>query len=187
MKKLILAGAIVIAMLSVSGLQYKAQAGEIDGCSACYKKKNGQLRLVSSLSKCLKSEKPINLCQAYNPTYPGDFVGTWTGSGSTEGRVVNLTLTIGTNGESTFVTEQPTKPRTDTHSFSVTDVVNGTLSYALPVSDLDNGHPDCINWNVQCTSTLDSAKTTMTQSCEGTICGSGGGQPYSWTLTLSKQ
>jgi len=63
MKKLFLIGAIVIAMLTVSGLQYKAQAGEVDGCNACYKKKNGQLRLVSGPDECLKSEKYINLCQ----------------------------------------------------------------------------------------------------------------------------
>jgi hypothetical protein len=56
MIKLFLIGAI--AMLTVTGLQGKAQAGEIYGC---YKKNNGQMRIVSSLKKCLKSEKPITL------------------------------------------------------------------------------------------------------------------------------
>ncbi len=84
MKKLFLIGAIVIAMLIVTGLQYKAQAGEVDGCSACYKKKNGQLRLISSSGKCLKSEKYINLCQvsstyqAKNDYFPLGQGDTWT-------------------------------------------------------------------------------------------------------------
>ena len=76
MKKLFLIGAIVIAMLIVSGLQGNAYAGgkktntsTIDGCDACYKKNNGQLRLVSGTNKCLTSEKYIDLCKVYSSTY----------------------------------------------------------------------------------------------------------------------
>lgn len=58
MKKLSLIGAIVIGMLVVSGLY---SPGDADDFYGCYKKNNGQLRIVSSLKKCLKSEKPIIL------------------------------------------------------------------------------------------------------------------------------
>ena len=60
MRKLILILISVFVILGVAGLQGKAEAEEILGC---YKKNNGQLRIVSDHSECLKSENPIVLGQ----------------------------------------------------------------------------------------------------------------------------
>lgn len=60
MKKIILVVVTVIAMLAITGFYSKGDASEIYGC---YKKNNGQLRIVDSLSKCHPSENPIILGQ----------------------------------------------------------------------------------------------------------------------------
>ncbi len=57
--------------ITVVGLHGKSHGDEIYGC---YKKNNGQLRIVSSIKKCLKSEKSIILNQTtqsdtYNKAY----------------------------------------------------------------------------------------------------------------------
>jgi hypothetical protein len=52
---------------------------------------------------------------------------------------------------------------------------NGTLNVNLPVEEGGEGHPDCINWDVQLTCTLDKTFTVMTITGGGTTCGAGGG------------
>ncbi len=56
MKKIVLITLIVIGMIAVSGFYNMGDADEIYGC---YKKNNGQLRIVDSLSKCDLSENPV--------------------------------------------------------------------------------------------------------------------------------
>jgi hypothetical protein len=129
MKKLFLIGAIVIAMLIVTGLQYKAQADEVDGCSACYKKNNGQLRLISSSGKCLKSENYINLClacstyQPQNDYFPMGQGDTWTYYDLA--RQKNETHLI--SGTETVNGVDATKMIVGEDTYLLFDIYNGTL------------------------------------------------------------
>lgn len=193
MKKLFLIGALVIAMLTVAGLQGRAQADAIDGCYGCYKKKNGQLRLVSSLSKCLKSEKPINLCQTYNSTFSnGNFIGTWKGSITFSSIGENIicsdsTVVLALNGtqlDGTLTGANCVGGNMGINNISGT-VSNGTFSFNLPNSDPSD--PDCANWNLPMTANLDANLTSMTVNGSGTVCGSGGGKQGTVTGSLDKQ
>ncbi|MCG2722237.1 MAG: hypothetical protein L6290_09520 [Thermodesulfovibrionales bacterium] len=58
----------IISFLLVTWLPCKADDSVIN---ACYKKKNGQLRLVSDPSQCLKSELPISWGGAVEPQPSG--------------------------------------------------------------------------------------------------------------------
>ena len=58
MKKLTVVLTSFLFLLTIIGLSNQVEAGERLGC---YKKNNGQLRIVSNHSDCLKSEDPITL------------------------------------------------------------------------------------------------------------------------------
>lgn len=61
MRKLSFIIVAVTVMIAFTGMLNKGEAGSIYGC---YKKNNGQLRIVSSSGKCLPSEKQIVLNQS---------------------------------------------------------------------------------------------------------------------------
>ncbi len=61
MRKLSLIIVAVTVIIAFTGMLNKGEAAEIYGC---YKKNNGQLRIVNSSGKCLPSEKPIVLNQS---------------------------------------------------------------------------------------------------------------------------
>ncbi len=63
MRNLIVSIVIILAVLFVTGIQSQ---GEEDVIHGCYKKKNGQLRIVKKNKKCRKSETPIS----WNQTGP---------------------------------------------------------------------------------------------------------------------
>jgi hypothetical protein len=70
MRKLSLIIVAVTVVIAFTGMQSKGEAAEIYGC---FKKNNGQLRIVSSSGKCLPSEKQIVLNQSNDGRY--EFVG----------------------------------------------------------------------------------------------------------------
>lgn len=101
MKKLLLIGAIVIAILAASGLYSPGDASEVYGC---YKKINGQLRIVDSFSKCHPSENPITLGGSEKPLIRFEnicFTGTQTDFGDTPigGTPFTLGITVRSIGE----------------------------------------------------------------------------------------
>lgn len=70
MKKLILVIVVAFAVIAFTGMFSKGEAADIYGCA---KMMNGQLRIVSSKSDCLKSEKAIVISQSDDKKY--EFVG----------------------------------------------------------------------------------------------------------------
>ena len=110
-----------------------------------------------------------------------DFVGTWTGTAS---------YAIGSDLGSSLITVQlagidPTTITVTTDTTVSTEsclsVLNGSLRFPIPNSAPDD--PDCANWGVFMTGTLDVNGTTMTVSAEGNFCND---TPGTITGSLSK-
>jgi hypothetical protein len=114
-----------------------------------------------------------------------DFVGTWIGTANIGGedRQVNVTLDNTLTG-SIVVTGTT---RVDTHQPITGNVLNDVLFFDMPVSDLDTGDPDCINWDYSCEGRLSDNMTRMTTECSGIVCGPGGGQQFEGTFIVYKQ
>ena len=74
MKKFILIIVMISAILIVTGIAKQGEADEIYGC---YKKNNGQLRIVDSLSKCHPLENPIILNATDSGFTTGNLAGEW--------------------------------------------------------------------------------------------------------------
>ncbi len=85
MKKLSLIIVAVTVMIVFTGMLNKGEAGSIYGC---YKKNNGQLRIVSSSGKCLSSEKQIVLNQSEGRY---EFVGFSTAKSNGAGGILKFT------------------------------------------------------------------------------------------------
>jgi hypothetical protein len=85
MRKLSLIIVAVTVMIAFTGMLNKGEAGSIYGC---YKKNNGQLRIVSSSGKCLPSEKQIVLNQSSDGKY--EFVGFSTAKSSGAAGILKL-------------------------------------------------------------------------------------------------
>ena len=120
------------------------------------------------------------------------FVGVWDGVVVVEPPMVEppvpVTLTlwaVGDTASGTLVGEG--QLGTETHTITGGTVSQGLLSFDLPVGDLSEGHPDCVNWDVSCTASLDQTKRFMTLHGEGIMCGSGGGQEGRFTAILTKR
>jgi hypothetical protein len=114
-----------------------------------------------------------------------NFVGTWIGTINMENEDRDAELTINDVLEGTFIITGSS--RTDLHDNIDADYSNEFLTFDLPVSNSDEGHPDCINWSVECEATLSNDLATMDLFCEGIVCGDGGGQDYNFTIDLVKQ
>ena len=125
------------------------------------------------------SKVPVNCQHSAN-----DFVGIWKGSITVEGKTLATTLTLNSILSGSY--KVTGSNGTDTHNISGS-VSNSILSFKLPVSDLNAGDPDCVNWDVNCNATLSENSLSMHVSCSGTICSPGGGQPGSINDTLAKQ
>jgi len=114
-----------------------------------------------------------------------DFVGTWTGNIVVEGEPRTMTLTLDGALQGTSVTVGSS--RTDINNMSGT-VSDGILSLIMAVSNAEKYHPDCINWDVTCSGILSGDDwSVMTMTCSGIQCGAGGGQPFSHSITVTKQ
>jgi hypothetical protein len=114
-----------------------------------------------------------------------DFVGVWNGSVNIEGedRATKLTFDENLNGAYVIVGSN----RTDIHDDIVANFLNQMLYFDLPVSNLDEGNPDCVNWYIKCEATLSGDLSLMDLYCEGIACGSGGGQYIELTDILEKE
>ena len=106
-----------------------------------------------------------------------DFVGTWTGSYSTdivftgtstvtETGSGNLTLALALNNSSLTGTLTDSNPNGFTTSnLTGITVTNGILSFPVPNTQTTN--PDCANWNVTSSATLDSSLKNMDFNMSG--------------------
>jgi YVTN family beta-propeller protein len=63
--------------------------------------------------------------------------------------------------------------------------LNGIFTFALPT--VTPADPDCANWNVTVTATLNENQTSMNIDGSGTFCSSGGGQAGTYSGVLTKQ
>jgi hypothetical protein len=64
-------------------------------------------------------------------------------------------------------------------------VTDGKLYLTMAIIDEDKGSPDCADWNVTCVGALSGDNwTLMNMTFSGTVCGPGGGQPFSNTGIL---
>jgi hypothetical protein len=115
------------------------------------------------------------------------FPGVWKGTSVIDGKEQQTTLTLDSALKGKVVNVIISSSSTYTHNNISGTESNGTLYFDLPLSNEDQGNPDCVNWNMSCSATLSQNFTAMTLSCSGTACGSGGGQPMNVTLTLTKQ
>jgi hypothetical protein len=113
-----------------------------------------------------------------------DFAGVWKGNISVEGKNISSTLTLDSSLTGSYVTTGLSGVDTSNISGSV---LNGVLSFNLPVGSLEVGNPDCANFNVNCSATLSQNLLIMYLSCSGTVCSASGGQPGSFTDMLDKQ
>jgi len=113
-----------------------------------------------------------------------DFVGTWKGSITVEGKTLSTMLTLNSTLSGSYIATGSNG--TDAHNISGS-VSNSILSFKLPVSDLGAGNPDCVNWDVNCSATLSENSLSMFLSCSGTVCSRDGGQPGSIEDILNKQ
>lgn len=116
------------------------------------------------------------------------FVGFWQGSGTfvaeDETKTEDGTLNLSFNGDNlagAFMTEtEPLEP-----PFSISGTVNnGIFTFDVPNSDPSN--PDCANWDVDATATLDAGLTTMSLEFSGIFCGLGGGKQGTSSASLTK-
>lgn len=145
--------------------------------------------LVMSLGCSKSSDSPTS------PSAPvpsnNDFAGIWNGSiaGVAPDENINCTLTVNLAVNSNQLAGTMTGSNCSggtMGSWNVSGTVsNGTFSFNFPNSDTTN--PNCANWNMPATATLDSNLTTMTINSSGTVCGPGGGKPGSLTGTATKQ
>jgi hypothetical protein len=113
-----------------------------------------------------------------------EFPGTWKCTSVIDGKQQQITLTLDITLKGTLVSVVSSSGLTYTAIISGMET-NGILYFDLPVSD--QGNPDCVNWDMSCSATQSQNYTVMNLSCSGTACGSGGGQPMSFTWTLIKQ
>jgi hypothetical protein len=115
-----------------------------------------------------------------------DFVGVWKGSGifvaADETQNISIVLNLSVEGSAlvgSFVTDKD-------EPVSITgNVANGIFTFEVPSSDPNN--PNCLNWDVTATASLDENLTTMSLEFTGTFCGPGGGKPGTFSGTLIKK
>jgi hypothetical protein len=111
-----------------------------------------------------------------------DFVGTWTGSvpylmEDGEAGNANVTLTLTVKGNQIIGTmEESIEGWTVDIDGSES---NGVFQFNLPASEPAN--PDCINWDVSFTATLNGALDKMDLTGGGIFCGLGGGKSGSFS------
>lgn len=111
-----------------------------------------------------------------------DFTGIWTGfvpylMADGETGTANVTLTLSVNGNHLVGTmhesiEGWTVDLTGSES-------NGVFEFDLPTSEPTN--PDCVNWDVSFTATLNGNLDEMDLTGGGIFCGSGGGKSGSFS------
>lgn len=133
-----------------------------------------------------------------------DFVGTWKGSysntivytGTTtvaETGSGNLTLVLALSNGSLAGTLTDSNANGWTTGTTITlsgiTVTNGTLSF--PVQNTQSSDPDCANWDVTSTATLDSSMANMNFGMSGTVCSDLAGGVHksigTFSSTLTKQ
>lgn len=140
--------------------------------------------LCCILSVCLSM---IGCGEDEEPEQASDFAGVWDGDpGISCGPRFNCqveTVTMTLSGPDRWVEGKAVLQETTgtyTHAGIGGSVTNGILSYVLPLSDLETGDPDCADWDVSCTGTLNQDKTLLTTECEGRMCFDGFG--WAWWI-----
>lgn len=114
-----------------------------------------------------------------------DFVGLWRGTGTfvAAGETNSGTMTVRLSKDGSSLVGLVVYDC----KFSITGPVQGgVFTFAIHPCDEDIGDPDCANFDVSATATLDQSLKTMSINATGTFCGDGGGQPGTLSATLSK-
>ncbi|MCK5506735.1 MAG: hypothetical protein KAJ10_16335, partial [Thermodesulfovibrionia bacterium] len=97
-----------------------------------------------------------------------DYVGTWYSGYWELDEIHEYTLTLDSKLRGTLVTTRT--DRTDTYIISAT-FAGGDIGFVLPLSDLDDGNPDCSNWEVDCYAFMyEHGTDIMNLECRGTGC-----------------
>jgi hypothetical protein len=111
MRKLFLASLAIFVSIMFVGLLNQASAEEILGC---YKKNNGQLRIVSDHGECLNSEKPIiinsSACRSDDCSLTSitDLTGTWILTAEGYGFPGGISVGVYRSDSGTLVIEEQT-------------------------------------------------------------------------------
>ncbi len=116
-----------------------------------------------------------------------DFVGNWQGSGTiTEGgeeQPLHISVILSVDGKSL----EGFLDVGDVHPLPISGLVeNETFAFELPLPVNEIGNPDCVNWNMNGTATLNDAYSIMTLTISGDACGEGGASPVLINATLTK-
>jgi len=135
------------------------------------------LQIVSGVRSTNQAESIIN-----------NFVGLWSGTLTAQisgepSETIQIQLSLSVNGNT--LNGVWTEVGYSTLNITAT-VTNGTLTFALPTHTPLN--PDCANWDVMVTATLDNSLTSMNLNGSGTFCSAeGGGKSGTFLGVLLKQ
>ncbi len=115
-----------------------------------------------------------------------EYVGSWSGDVTVdaEGEEESIHLLIAISASNGSLTGTVTDDNTATPQPFQAIVSNGNLIFQFP--NMDPGNPDCSNWNLPATASLDSTATIMHLTASGNVCGDNGGKTATLEGDLSK-
>lgn len=105
-----------------------------------------------------------------------EYVGSWSGDVTvdTVGESESVHLLIAISASNGSLTGTVTDDNTAIPQPFQATVSNGNLIFQFP--NMDPGNPDCSNWNLPATASLDPTVSIMHLTASGTICGNNGGK-----------
>ncbi len=116
-----------------------------------------------------------------------EYIGRWKGDVSVvspnESEIVNLTIVLAENNG--IISGTVTDNQTVSPQPFVGNISNGVLTFQFP--NMGPGDPDCSNWDVTATATLDASGQMMFLSASGIICSQNGGEAGTFSGNLRKQ